>query len=63
MKRMLNAYQYRGNTVVLDKSHVMNAKDIEFEPVALILSYDEVKQIHEENERAKALEADKGNGE
>lgn len=48
MNKLMTAYLFRGNTVVTDKSLIMNATDDEFEEVSLVLSQVEIERYSKE---------------
>ena len=50
MFKYVNAYLYKGGTVVLDKKHIRGAKDEDFEEVSLLLSDKFIKESAEELE-------------
>lgn len=58
MFKGVKAYLYEGSTVVLDKSHIKNAKDEQFEEVSLYLAEEFIKESYEELKLIEGAEDD-----
>jgi hypothetical protein len=54
----MKAYLFEENTVVLDKSTIINSKDENYREITLMISHKEIRNFYDELEELGELEED-----